>query len=400
MNKLPCFFMTQVYGLPTDRIYSTYFEGDVKAGLQPDNEAGDIWLKFLPSGRVMPFDCKDNFWEMGDTGPCGPCTEIHYDRDAASLVNKDDPTCLEIWNLVFIQFNNSGKVGADDVDRVGTAYRVVADPIRTLLIAIVNGSRPGSEGLQHDLRSILRGAVRYGKDILKAEEGYFNAVLYPGTRPTVIRIRFKFFLATLLHWLVSVVFEIAFNLRTELLWVICGGCFFQLMNWVVRSWIYRDPLFVNTSVSLLHSIITSASVVFILLNQCLAKGLDEMFDHSELWDMLQYRLYSGLIPSIVVHHLILLVCFTLALYRNVTINYLILTLICEMHSIFLHVRKLRRMAGIRDSNTALVKLEWVLNWTAFVFARCIPHILISVKLIKDAHKFGKGLELPMLWLNG
>lgn len=69
----------------------------------------------------------------------------------------------------------------------------------------------------------------------------------------------EFFLATLLLWLVSVVFEIAFNLRTELLWVICGGCFFQLMNWVVRSWISRDPLFVNTSVSLLHSIITSAS---------------------------------------------------------------------------------------------------------------------------------------------
>lgn len=66
-----------------------------------------------------------------------------------------------------------------------------------------------------------------------------------------------------------------------------------------------------------------------------------------------------------------------------------------MHSIFLHVRKLRRMAGIRDSNTALVKLEWVLNWIAYVFARCIPHILITVKLIKDAHKFGKGVELPL-----
>ncbi|CAE5959510.1 unnamed protein product [Arabidopsis arenosa] len=248
-----------------------------------------------------------------------------------------------------------------------------------------------------EVRNLQQSSQQAEEALSQGLDKLQQAVLYPGTRPTVLRIRFKFFLATLLHWLVSVVFEIAFNLRTELLWVICGGCFFQLMNWVVRSWIYRDPLFVNTSVSLLHSIITSASVVFILLNQCLAKGLDEMFDHSELWDMLQYRLYSGLIPSIVVHHLILLVCFTLALYRNVTINYLILTLICEMHSIFLHVRKLRRMAGIRDSNTALVKLEWVLNWTAFVFARCIPHILISVKLIKDAHKFGKGLELPMLW---
>ncbi|KAL4010338.1 hypothetical protein IC575_030189 [Cucumis melo] len=101
--------LTQVYKLPTDRIYATYFGGDEKAGLAPDNEARDIWLKFLPAERVLPFGCKDNFWEMGDTGPCGPCTEIHYDRlggrDAAQLVNNDDPTCIEIWNLVFIQFN-------------------------------------------------------------------------------------------------------------------------------------------------------------------------------------------------------------------------------------------------------------------------------------------------------
>lgn len=104
-----------------------------------------------------------------------------------------------------------------------------------------------------------------------------------------------------------------------------------------------------------HCTCVTTTVVFILLNQCLAKGLDDMFDHSELvggtwkwaypalcfscgyfaydqWDMLQYRLYSGLIPSILVHHLVLLVCFTLALYRNVTINYLILTLICEVRS--------------------------------------------------------------------
>lgn len=228
----------------------------------------------------------------------------------------------------------------------------------------------------------------------------------------------EFFLATLVLWVVSVVFEIVFNRRTELLCVICGGCFFQSANWVVRSWLSRDPLFVNTSVSLFHSIITSASVVFILVNQCLTKGLGKMLEHSELfggtwqwaypalcfscgyfaydqWDMLQYRLYSGLVPSILVHHLVLLVCFTLALYRNVTINYLILTLICELHSIFLHVRKLRRMAGIRDTSTAMVKLEWVLNWTTFVFARCIPHVLITIKLIQDAPKFGKGVELPL-----
>ncbi|KAG7018049.1 Alanine--tRNA ligase, partial [Cucurbita argyrosperma subsp. argyrosperma] len=101
--------LTQVYKLPTDRFYATYFGGDEKAGLAPDTESRDMWLEFLPAERVLPFGCKDNFWEMGDTGPCGPCTEIHYDRlggrDAARLVNNDDPTCIEIWNLVFIQFN-------------------------------------------------------------------------------------------------------------------------------------------------------------------------------------------------------------------------------------------------------------------------------------------------------
>lgn len=111
--------------------------------------------------------------------------------------------------------------------------------------------------------------------------------------------------------------------------------------------------------------------------------------------MLRYRLYGGWIPSILLHHLILLVCFTLALYRNVTINYLILTLICELHSIFLHVRKVRRMEGVRDAKSRIVKAEWVLNWVTFIIARFASHILITVKLIKDAPKFGKGVELPL-----
>ncbi|CAM8955685.1 unnamed protein product [Rhodiola kirilowii] len=228
--------LTQVYKLPTDRFYATYFGGDDNLGLPADVEARDIWLKLLPAERVLPFGCKDNFWEMGDTGPCGPCTEIHFDRignrDSRHLVNNDDPTCIEIWNLVFIQFNRendgslkslpakhvdtgmgferltsilqekmsnydtdvfmpifdairvatearpySGKVGADDVDKVDMAYRVVADHIRTLSFAIADGSRPGNEGREYVLRRILRRAVRYGSEVLKAQEGFFNGLV-------------------------------------------------------------------------------------------------------------------------------------------------------------------------------------------------------------------------------
>ncbi|XP_042493528.1 TLC domain-containing protein 2 isoform X2 [Macadamia integrifolia] len=227
-----------------------------------------------------------------------------------------------------------------------------------------------------------------------------------------------FFMATLVLWLLSVVFEIIFHKRTELAYVLVGCCFYQIANWVIRFSVFRDPLSVNTSVSLLHSSITSVSVIFILVNQWATKGLGTIFDHAQLfggtwpgaylalcfscgyfaydqWDMLQYRLYSGWIPSILVHHLILLVCFTLALYRRVTVNYLILTLICELHSIFLHVRKVRRIVGVRDKNSKVVRAEWALNWITFFVARVCSHILITVKLIRDASKFGKGVELPL-----
>ncbi|CAL4946399.1 unnamed protein product [Urochloa decumbens] len=230
-----------------------------------------------------------------------------------------------------------------------------------------------------------------------------------------------FFAATLVLWAVSVGFEIGVRGRRELAPVAAGFAFFQAANAAVRASVSRDPLFVNTAVSLLHSSLTSASVIFVLVNQWRDKGLENMFEHEELFggrwigaysalcfscgyfaydqlDMLRYRLYSGWIPGILMHHLILLICFTLALYRNVTINYLILSLVCELHSIFLHVRKVRRMAGFRDFNRKVVKLEWVLNWTTFVTARVICHILITYKLITDAHKFGKGIELPLALL--
>ncbi|KAK9135010.1 hypothetical protein Syun_014340 [Stephania yunnanensis] len=227
-----------------------------------------------------------------------------------------------------------------------------------------------------------------------------------------------FFLATLLLWFVSVAFEIAFNARTELLSVVAGCCFYQMANWVVRYFVTKDPVFVNTAVSLIHSSIASFSVLFILVNQWKMTSLEHMFEHAQLFsgmwsgayqalcfscgyfaydqlDMLLYRLYNGYIPAILVHHLILLVCFTLALYRNVTINYLMLTLICEFHSIFLHVRKVRRMVGVRDPKSKVVRAEWTLSWIFFFTARLGSHIFITIKLIKDANKFGRGVELPL-----
>ena len=100
--------LTTVYQLDPNRLYATYFMGDEKVPM--DTESRDFWLEYLPPDHVIPCTAKDNFWEMGDTGPCGPCTEIHYDRigngrNAASLVNQDDPNVIEIWNIVFIQYN-------------------------------------------------------------------------------------------------------------------------------------------------------------------------------------------------------------------------------------------------------------------------------------------------------
>lgn len=219
--------LTKVYGLDPTRLYATWCGGDPSQGVQPDHESRDLWLRYLPPERVIAGSMKDNFWEMGETGPCGPCSEIHFDRiggrNAAALVNTGDPDVLEIWNLVFIQFNREpgGKLtplpakhvdtgmglerlvsvlqdkrsnydtdifgpifaltaqvtGARPykgvlTDPVDTAYRVVADHIRCLSIAIADGAAPGNEGRNYVLRRILRRAIRMGHQHLGAREPF------------------------------------------------------------------------------------------------------------------------------------------------------------------------------------------------------------------------------------
>ncbi|MEO9477669.1 MAG: alanine--tRNA ligase [Cyclobacteriaceae bacterium] len=219
--------LTKVYDLPKDRMYATIFEGDTSESLDRDQEAFDYWKQFLPEERILNGNKKDNFWEMGDTGPCGPCSEIHIDlRPQAEidklsgdkLVNQDHPQVIEIWNLVFIQYNRLAdsslknlpqkhvdtgmgferlamaiqskksnydsdvftpminliaekanvKYGQDD--KTDVALRVIADHIRAISFTIADGQLPSNAKAGYVIRRILRRAVRYGYTFLGFQE--------------------------------------------------------------------------------------------------------------------------------------------------------------------------------------------------------------------------------------
>ncbi|MGZ5189925.1 MAG: alanine--tRNA ligase, partial [Flavisolibacter sp.] len=211
--------LTNVLKIPVDRLYVTIFEGDTKEGLPKDEEAAAEWKKWIAADRILLGNKKDNFWEMGDTGPCGPCTEIHVDTrsdeerksiDGKTLVNADHPQVIEIWNNVFIQYNRlkdgnleqlpakhvdtgmgferlvrviQGKNSNYDTDvfsgtikkissitnkkysgtesKADVAFRVLADHIRAISFAIADGQLPSNTGAGYVIRRILRRAVRY-----------------------------------------------------------------------------------------------------------------------------------------------------------------------------------------------------------------------------------------------
>jgi alanyl-tRNA synthetase len=210
--------LTEVYKIDPDKLYVTVFEGSAEEGLAFDQESYDTWKQFVPEDRILRGNKKDNFWEMGDTGPCGPCTEIHIDlRDAeerslvsgASLVNNDHPQVIEVWNNVFMEFERKadgslvklprqhvdtgmgferlcmalqGKKSNYDTDvfqplirtvevasgkkygeirETDVAMRVLADHVRTIAFAIADGQLPGNTKAGYVIRRILRRAVRY-----------------------------------------------------------------------------------------------------------------------------------------------------------------------------------------------------------------------------------------------
>jgi alanyl-tRNA synthetase len=224
--------LTEVYKLPKDRLYVSVFEGDSKDGVPFDQEAWDLWKPIVGEDRIILGNKKDNFWEMGDTGPCGPCSEIHIDLRPASdvaeisgksLVNNDHPQVVEIWNLVFMQFERKAdsslvplpathvdtgmgferlcmavqnktsnydtdvfqntiqvletlsgkKYGAGEEPFADIAMRVISDHIRAVAFAITDGQLPSNVKAGYVIRRILRRAVRYGYSYLGLQEPFF-----------------------------------------------------------------------------------------------------------------------------------------------------------------------------------------------------------------------------------
>lgn len=221
--------LTEVYKLDKDRIYVTVFEGDAKENLEFDREAYDFWKRHIAEDRILKGNKKDNFWEMGDQGPCGPCSEIHIDLrpdeeraqiDGKTLVNNDHPQVIEVWNNVFMQYNRSadkslsllpakhvdtgmgferlvraieGKNSNYDTDvfapyireteknsglrygdseKTDVAFRVVADHVRAVAFAIADGQLPSHTGAGYVIRRILRRAIRYGYSYLNFREPF------------------------------------------------------------------------------------------------------------------------------------------------------------------------------------------------------------------------------------
>ncbi|MGY8845984.1 MAG: alanine--tRNA ligase [Bacteroidia bacterium] len=228
--------LTEVYKLDKNRLYVSVFEGDKQDNLGLDTEAKDLWLKHVADDKIILGNKKDNFWEMGETGPCGPCSEIHIDLrsdeerakvDGATLVNADHDQVIEIWNLVFMEYNRkadgslhplpnqhvdtgmgferlvravhsmksnydsdlfmdtiheleniSGKKYGKN-EQTDIAFRVIADHLRAVCFAIADGQLPDNNGAGYVIRRILRRAVRYGYSFLGLEKPFMNE-LVPG----------------------------------------------------------------------------------------------------------------------------------------------------------------------------------------------------------------------------